>query len=198
MTVYDLKPRFQALLMPLTNRLHAIGITANAVTVTAVIGSLLYGAVMALAPMSGWPYLLLPLFMLFRMALNAIDGILARQHRQESRLGAILNELGDVVSDAFLYVPFAFLPSVQAELILMVVFCSALTEFAGVMGQVVGAGRRYDGPMGKSDRALVFGILGFLIGSDMPILPYLNSILLGVLVLLGWTVLNRVRSAIHG
>jgi CDP-diacylglycerol--glycerol-3-phosphate 3-phosphatidyltransferase len=33
------------------------------------------------------------------MALNAIDGMLAREHDMQSPLGAMLNELGDVLSD---------------------------------------------------------------------------------------------------
>ena len=44
------------------------------------------------------------------MAFNAIDGMLAREFGQKSRLGAYLNELTDVVSDAALYLPFAWLP----------------------------------------------------------------------------------------
>ena len=41
------------------------------------------------------------------MALNAIDGMLAREFGQKSALGGYLNEIGDVVSDAALYAPFA-------------------------------------------------------------------------------------------
>ncbi|MNL26721.1 Inner membrane protein YnbA [compost metagenome] len=33
---------------------------------------------------------------------------------------------------------------------------------AGLMGKVVGTARRYDGPMGKSDRALLVGLYGIL------------------------------------
>ena len=50
---------------------------------------------------------LLPAVLFVRMALNAIDGMLAREHGQKSALGAFLNELCDVVSDAALYLPFA-------------------------------------------------------------------------------------------
>ena len=39
------------------------------------------------------------------MALNAIDGMLAREFNQKSRLGGYLNEITDVVSDAALYLP---------------------------------------------------------------------------------------------
>ncbi len=47
------------------------------------------------------------------MAFNAIDGMLAREHNQQSKLGAFLNELTDVVSDAALYLPFALVRAVQ-------------------------------------------------------------------------------------
>ena len=42
------------------------------------------------------------------MAMNAVDGMLAREFGQQSPLGAYLNELADVVSDTALYLPFAF------------------------------------------------------------------------------------------
>jgi CDP-diacylglycerol--glycerol-3-phosphate 3-phosphatidyltransferase len=197
MTIYDLKPRFQALLRPLTDLLYRSGATANIVTVAAMLASIAYGAWMLLAPSNRWAYLLLPAFLLVRMALNAIDGMLARQYRQQSDLGAILNELGDVVSDAALYVPFALLPGVSAPLVLVVVFLSVLTEFTGVLGQLTGAGRRYDGPLGKSDRAFAFGVLGLLVGTGIPVLRYLDPAMLLMTALLGWTVLNRARHAIR-
>ena len=109
------------------------------------------------------------------MALNAIDGMLAREHGQKSRLGAYLNELGDVVSDAALYAPFALLPPFGRFWIGLVILLAALTEFAGVLGPTVGASRRYDGPMGKSDRALVFGALGLWVGLRRP-LPALDRL----------------------
>ena len=62
------------------------------------------------------PLLLLPLVLFLRMALNAIDGMMAREFGQKSRLGAVLNELGDVLSDACLYLPFALLAPVPAGL----------------------------------------------------------------------------------
>lgn len=193
-TIYDLKPRFQQLLRPLVGTLHRAGISANAVTVSACIASLAYGAwMLAQSPL---PFLLLPLFMLVRMALNAIDGMLARDFNQQSRLGAVLNEAGDVVSDVCLYAPFALLAGVNSGIVALVVFLSILTEFVGVLGQVIGGGRRYDGPMGKSDRAFVFGALGLLIGARVPFLPCLNPVLLIASALLAWTVVNRARQAL--
>ena len=104
------------------------------------------------------------------MALNAIDGMLAREFNQKSRLGGYLNEITDVVSDAALYLPFAFVHPFDALQIGLIIWLSALTEFCGVLGQVQGKTRRYDGPLGKSDRAFSFGLLG-LVYVFVPVLP---------------------------
>jgi len=159
MSVYDLKPRFQAILRPVANGLARAGATANAVTVAAMAGSLAVGWADAFA--WAWPpiLLLLPLWLFVRMALNAIDGMLAREHGMKTRLGGVLNEVGDVVSDTVLYLPLSsFTPGVLWPVVLFTIG-AALTEFCGLLGQALGGSRRYDGPMGKSDRALLVGIL---------------------------------------
>jgi CDP-diacylglycerol--glycerol-3-phosphate 3-phosphatidyltransferase len=196
-SVYDLKPRFQQLLRPLLAALYRAGITANAVTVAALLASAAYGGWLALRPGSRWALLLLPAFLLVRMALNAIDGMLAREYGQQSRLGAVLNEGGDVVADAALYAPFALLPGAPTGLVLLVVFLAVLSEFAGVLGQVVGGGRRYDGPCGKSDRAVAFGALALLLGLGVPVAPALPYVFGGLALLLAYTVANRVRQALR-
>jgi len=155
-SVYNLKPRFQGLLRPLSNRLAAAGVTPNQVTLAAMMLSLAAGTVVALFPDRRWPLLLIPLVLFLRMALNAIDGMLAREHAMQSRLGAILNELGDVVSDAALYLPLCWVPGLSPVLVVAVVLVAIIGEMTGVVAVQIGASRRYDGPMGKSDRALVF------------------------------------------
>ena len=72
----------------------------------------------------------------------------------QSSTGAILNELGDVVSDAVLYLPFAFLPGINDLLVIVLVILAILVEMTGVIAVQIGASRRYEGPFGKSDRAL--------------------------------------------
>ncbi len=196
MTLYDLKPRFQNLLRPLAHVLFRAGITANQVTCSAMFASLAWGLWMLRAPASAWPYLLLPLFLLLRMALNAVDGMLAREFKQQSHAGAILNEVGDVVSDAALYAPFFVLPGASLTLGAAVLFLSLLTEFVGVLGHVTGAGRRYDGPLGKSDRALAFGALALLFGAGVPLAPWFNFLSAALCVLLAWTCVKRARKAL--
>ena len=197
MSIYALKPKFQALLRPLTTALARAGVTANQVTIAAAVVSVVLGAFVALRAPERWPFLLIPLWMFLRMAFNAIDGMLAREFGQKSRLGAYLNELTDVVSDAALYLPFAWVPPFSPLWTGIVIVLAVISEFAGVLGPAVGASRRYDGPMGKSDRAYVFGALGLWIGvaSALPDwVAYVMPLLAAALVL---TIVNRVRNGLR-
>lgn len=191
-SIYQLKPRFQALLRPMVKRLYERGITANQVTVAAAAVSVALGLLLAAVPHITWLFALVPAWMLLRMALNAIDGMLAREFSQQSRLGAYLNELCDVVADSALYLPFALLPGVSPALVVIVVLAALVSEYAGVMGPLVGAERRYDGPMGKSDRAFVFGVLGAGVATGLLSAAWLNGVLLVVLLLSLHTLYNRV------
>jgi len=195
-SVYDLKPKFQGLLRPLTSELARAGITANQVTLGAMLLSFAAGAAMYVSR-SMSILLLLPLVLFVRMALNAIDGMLAREHNQKTSLGAILNELGDVLSDAALYLPLAFFLPFNPVVIVLVVFLGTLAEMTGVIGVQIGASRRYDGPMGKSDRAFVFGTLGLLLGLNLHIFPIVFPVLWFVAFLLVLTILNRARGALR-
>lgn len=194
-SIYDLKPKFQNLLRPLVKSLALKGITANQVTLAALLLSLFIGMVIYVFPNRG-ALLLVPITLFVRMALNAVDGMLAREHHMQSSLGAILNELSDVVSDAALYLPFALLPAFDPSLVVLIVVLAVISEMAGVVAVQIGASRRYDGPMGKSDRAFVFGLLGLLYAVGVNIESFSNIALLIVLVLLAWTTINRSRRAL--
>ena len=197
MTIYDLKPAFQNLLRPLCKALANVGITANQVTIAAFIVSIVVGAIFALNPTARWAALLIPIWLFLRMALNAIDGMLAREHGMQSALGGILNELSDVLADAALYLPFAFVPGISPSLVVAVVVLSILTEMAGVVAVQIGASRRYDGPMGKSDRAFVFGLLALLLGLGINLQLWANVALAIVAVLTAITVVNRSSKALQ-
>ena len=196
-SIYALKGRFQALLRPGVRRLHAAGITANQVTVVAALASLAVAAwVWTAAATQPLLFALLPAWMFARMALNAVDGMLARDFGQQSPLGAYLNELCDVIADAALYLSLLALPGVSAPLVCLLVFSAALTELAGVLGLMVGAQRRYDGPMGKSDRAFVIGALGLLLALKLLPPALVSWVVAAMCVLCGWTVVNRIRGGL--
>ena len=197
MTIYDLKPAFQNLLRPSCRALASAGITANQVTMVALLISFVVGALFALNPATRWAALLIPLWLFLRMALNAIDGMLAREHGMQSELGGFLNELSDVAADAALYLPFAMVAGVSPMLVVVTVILSLLTEMAGVVSVQVGASRRYDGPMGKSDRAFVFGLFGLLLGLGVDLGWWANLALLIVALLTTLTIYNRVTRGLQ-
>jgi phosphatidylglycerophosphate synthase len=195
-SVYDLKPRFQQLLRPVMIQLAQAGIRPNHVTLLAVAISLAVGGAMAWRREERWPLLLLPAALFVRMALNAIDGLMARSLDMTSRVGAVLNELGDVVSDAALYLPLAWVPGMPAPLVVAIVVLAIISEMTGVVAVQIGASRRYDGPMGKSDRAFVFGVLGLVLGVGLPAGRWLDVVLTAVMLLLVITIANRARRAL--
>ena len=90
-SVYDLKPKFQNLLRPLCTGLARAGVTANQVTTSAAVMSIVLGCAIAATHGAAWALYLMPPVLFARMALNAIDGMLAREFDQKSRLGAVLN-----------------------------------------------------------------------------------------------------------
>lgn len=197
LSIYQLKPRFQDLLRPLVQRLHALGITANQVTIAALVLSLLVAGVVALWVEQTWLFALIPIWMLLRMALNAIDGMLAREFRQQSRLGAYLNELCDVVADSALYLPFALIAGVWPQAVIAVVLLAMISEYAGVLGLMIGSSRRYDGPMGKSDRAFAFGVLAAGVACGWLPASWFNGALLLIAALALYTLVNRVRQGLN-
>jgi len=197
LSIYQLKPRFQDLLRPLVQRLHALGITANQVTIAALVLSLLVAGVIALRVEQTWLFALIPIWMLLRMALNAIDGMLAREFHQQSRLGAYLNELCDVVADSALYLPFALIAGVWPQAVIAVVLLAMISEYAGVLGLMVGSSRRYDGPMGKSDRAFAFGVLAAGVACGWLPASWINAALLLIAALALYTLINRVRQGLN-
>ena len=196
-SIYQLKPRFQALLRPIVGRLAAAGVTANQVTLAAMLISLALGLGLFLNTANSSAFLLLPLWMFLRMAFNAVDGMLSREFGQQSPLGAYFNELSDVISDAALYLPFVAIAPFGWGSVGAVIFLSAVSEMAGALGPMVGAPRQYDGPMGKSDRAFLFGALGLWLGlvGSLPdaALWIMPAAALAILL----NTVNRIRSGVR-
>lgn len=206
MSIYALKPKFQALLRPFVRRLHALGVTANQVTLAAcalsvALGLWLYFHAPGPQAASNALFLLIPLWMFLRMAFNAIDGMLAREFGQQSKLGAYLNELTDVIADAALALPFAavapFATAHGPVWVAVFVVLAGLSEFAGALGPTVGASRRYDGPMGKSDRAFVLGAIALWIGIAGLLPGWAFWLFPALCALTAWTVVRRVRNGLR-
>ncbi|UUM26574.1 CDP-alcohol phosphatidyltransferase family protein [Acinetobacter colistiniresistens] len=208
-SIYQLKPAFQNLLRPFVQWLYSKKITANQVTLLAMFISVALAIALYSLHLYQQPlilFLLLPVWMLLRMGFNAIDGMLAREFNQQSKLGAYLNEICDVISDSALYLCFLGLASINSYLLGLVVFLAILSEYAGVMAPLIGQERRYDGPMGKSDRAFWFSLIAVCVSFS----PYLiqnnytnsiiyicNGLLVFIAALLVLTIYNRIKNSIQ-
>ena len=196
-SIYALKPAFQRFLRPLARLLVRAGVRANHVTVLACALSVALGLLLTAQIAHRGLLLLLPVFLFLRMAMNALDGMLAREFGQKSDLGAYLNELTDVVSDAFLYVPFAYLPPFDPLWVGVVIWLAAISEMTGTVAAMTGSSRRYDGPMGKSDRAFAFGTLAAFIGLGGTVTPWFGWLFPRLIALaVAHTIVNRVRNGL--
>jgi CDP-diacylglycerol---glycerol-3-phosphate 3-phosphatidyltransferase len=204
-SIYQAKSAFQNLLRPLVTKLAAWQISPNQVTTSAILLSGVTGLALVQSTQLANPWLpttqqvlcSLPIALLVRMALNAIDGMLAREHGQKSALGCILNEMGDVISDVALYLPFALIAGVSAPLIVGIVIFAIASEMVGVLGYEISHKRHYEGPMGKSDRAFVFGAIGLILGLGVAPTQWLTIVLSGVIILQIWTIINRTQGMLQ-
>jgi CDP-diacylglycerol--glycerol-3-phosphate 3-phosphatidyltransferase len=198
-SVYKLKPKFQQLLMPILNFLHRKKVTANQITIGSIVLSLIIASLFWYADRFPIFFLVLPIGLLLRMALNALDGMMARLFNQTSKTGEVLNEVGDIVSDVVLFFPLLKFHPESIYLIVAFIVLSVVNEFCGLIGKVIANDRRYDGPMGKSDRALllgVYGILALLHISMVTVSGYIFGVLCLLLLLSSVT---RLRKALaHG
>lgn len=196
-SVYKLKPKFQQLLTPVLLFLHRKNMTANQITVSSIVLSVIIGILFWNADLSKWFFLSLPIGLLIRMALNALDGMMARKFNQSSRLGEVLNEVGDIVSDVIIFFPLLKFQPESIYLIVIFIILSIINEFAGLLGKVVGKERRYDGPMGKSDRALILGIYGLSVFFGADISGISKYIFAFIIVLLTVSTYIRLNKSLH-
>lgn len=196
-SIYNIKPRFQNLLRPLLIVLYKAGVTANQITISSIVLSAAIGTCFWFADKNKILFLALPLGLLIRMALNALDGMMAKTYNQSTKSGELLNEIGDVISDLLIFFP--LLKHEAAHLYLLVVFIclSVVNEFCGVLGKVISGVRRYDGPMGKSDRAFVLALYGILRFFGLDMSSAFFPCLLVVISLLILSTIVRIKKTLY-
>jgi CDP-diacylglycerol--glycerol-3-phosphate 3-phosphatidyltransferase len=194
-SIYKIKPKFQQLLMPVLKMLNKIGVTANMITWFAILLSIGTDVTIYFYP-GKFALVLLPISLLIRMALNALDGMMARIYNMQSKKGEVLNELGDVISDFIMFFPIGVLFQLNIGLLLSFLFFSLLNEYAGILGKAVSGERRYDGPMGKSDRALVVGLVSLLLLVSQSLISYSNYLFLVVCALLLVSTFVRINKTL--
>jgi CDP-diacylglycerol--glycerol-3-phosphate 3-phosphatidyltransferase len=195
-SIYSIKPKFQQLLKPVLELLYKMGMTANAITWIAILLSIGTGALLWIHPY-GLSFIILPAALLVRMALNALDGMMARTYNMQSKKGEVLNELGDVVSDFIMFFPLIRLLPINVYVILVFLFLSVLNEYTGILGKAVSGVRRYDGPMGKSDRAFVVGLISLIFYFTTRLGYYVDYIFLFINLLLVISTYIRIHKTLN-
>tara|TARA_R110000868_G_scaffold383578_13_gene650788 strand:+ start:1457 stop:2059 length:603 start_codon:yes stop_codon:yes gene_type:complete len=195
-SIYNIKPAFQKILKPILHKLFALGVTANQITISSILLSLVIGVCFWFSEYQTLLFLTLPIGLLLRMALNALDGMMARTYNQQSKLGEVLNEVGDTVSDFFIFFPLLKYFNEQLFLVIVFICLSIINEFSGLMAKIISGERRYDGPMGKSDRAFVISILGILLFFKIPLGGFILYVFIFINLLLTLSTYKRLSGAL--
>ena len=178
-SIYKIKPKFQQLLMPLLKLLRRLGISPNSITIFSILLSFGIAYFFWNTSDNSSYFLIVAFGLLLRMMLNALDGMMARIYNLQSKLGEVLNEVGDIVSDVAIYFPLIIFESLRIEIAIIFILLSIINEFCGLMAKVISGERRYDGPMGKSDRAFLIGIICIVYYFTNGLDPYMNYIIGG-------------------
>ncbi|WP_230981967.1 CDP-alcohol phosphatidyltransferase family protein [Pseudomonas sp. Bc-h] len=181
---------------PLARLLFDDGVRAIHVTSCAGLISVAVGVLVAAFAFHPWVFVLVPIWMIFRMLFNAVVAVLISEFGQHSRLGTCAHELSRVVAETALFLPFAVIPKVSMLLVLTVTLLAIFSEFAGLLGPLIKASRRRDGPMTSNLRLLCFGIFGAGIGSGYVLTAPINIALAVITVLLLLTIITRIRKAV--
>jgi CDP-diacylglycerol--glycerol-3-phosphate 3-phosphatidyltransferase len=194
-TLYDIKPAFVRLLAPLVELFARRGVTPNQLTAAALVLSFAAGAALWMAPTRPVVWIAVAFVLLVRMGLNAVDGALARKTGLSSRAGEVFNEVSDVVADACLYVPLIRFTEVPDRIVFAFVLLAGWSELCGLAAKAAGGSRRYDGPLGKSDRALAIGAYLVARAAGVPAGRWELFFFTALCLLSAWTCGNRLRRA---
>jgi len=184
MSIYKIKPKFQQLLMPMLKLLRILGISPNSITVFSILLSFVIAYFFWNTSDNSSYFLIVAFGLLLRMMLNALDGMMARIYNLQSKLGEILNEVGDIISDVAIYFPLILFEFLEIEIAIIFILLSIINEFCGVIAKVISGERRYDGPMGKSDRAFLVGVICIVYYFTNGLDPYMNYIIGGSSILM--------------
>jgi len=168
MALYDVKPKFRALLqglVPMLSPIHPDWITLGGVAC-----SVLAAALFQWAEGRRWLFLVIPLLLLARITLNALDGLVAQATGKARAFGEVVNEGSDRLSDAAIILGVACSPLSSLKWGVAALTGVFLSSYIGILGKSVGAGRQYGGVLGKADRMLYLGlacVAAFFLGNPV-------------------------------
>ncbi len=159
MVLDRLRPRADALLVPVALRLHSV--SPNVVSWLALLAAIVAGVDFYLG--GAWLLLLALVLIVVSAYLDALDGKIAKMFGKASPRGDFIDHVFDRYADVFLLggVAFnaAYCPLWVGTLAIIGVL---LTSYMGTQAQAVGQGRRYAGLLGRADRLVLLAIGGLV------------------------------------
>jgi CDP-diacylglycerol--glycerol-3-phosphate 3-phosphatidyltransferase len=175
--LYTIKPAFQRTLRPVEDWLVARRVHPDRLTLAALGVALIGGAALALSPVAPGLLLLVSVAALARLALNALDGLVARRLGLARPWGEVVNELGDRLADLAFFGGLLLRPEARLELGAAALAAMLLSSYVGLLGKAAGGRRQYGGVLGKADRMLLLALAA-------PMLPVHGALVVnGVLAL---------------
>lgn len=146
-----------------------------------------------------WILLFVPFFLLMRMAMNALDGMLAREYKTATVGGEILNEALDIIGDTVCYGILYFIPNSPVRSLTLFLILTWAAEFFGVLGKGMPGGVRRHETLGggKPDRAVWMGLFAIAVFFKPQFIYYLPSYLLSVSILIALTCFIRVKKILE-
>jgi CDP-diacylglycerol--glycerol-3-phosphate 3-phosphatidyltransferase len=142
-----------------------------------------------------WLLLLVPVFLLFRMAMNALDGLLSREYGTATAAGEVWNETFDIFGDTVSYGILYFVPGGPKLAIMIFIILTWAAEYYGVLGKGMPGGKRRHEALGggKADRAFWMGLLAFLVFFNPDLFRFANYYIAVVSCLVALTCVIRIR-----
>jgi len=196
-SIYKIKPKFQKTLIPLLKILRKLRVSPNAITILSILLSILISYFFWNSSNNSLYFLFVAFGLLLRMMLNALDGMMARIYNLKSQLGEVLNELGDIVSDVLIYFPLILFESLKIEITIIFIILSIINEFCGLLGKIINGERRYEGPMGKSDRAFLIGGVCIIFYFTNELNNYMNYLIGGACLLIILSSYIRITKSLN-
>ena len=150
-------------------------------------------------PDANWMLLLVPAFLLLRMMMNTLDGMLAREYHTGTVAGELWNEALDILGDNVCYGILWFVPEFPKTPLVIFLLLTWAAEFFGVLGKSMPGGvRRHETVLGgKPDRAVWMGLLALILFFAPDFLTYTGYYVSGVCVFVFLTSAIRIRKILN-
>ncbi len=185
MTIDSLRSAVLFIFDPFVNVFHAYKISANTLSVLALMFAMLAGVGYYFS--SGNSVILfIALMMVFLNAfMDGADGILARKSGSASKYGDFLDHVIDRYADVFIIGGACLGGYVNPTVGIIVLTGVLLASYLGTQAQAVGIGRAYGGIMGRADRMVIL-----ILATSLNIIYKPAFGLMGVdLSILGWALI---------